>query len=284
MKVVINMSGEVIYSEQDSIFSRSNAVNKVELYSPYSPLDLVIVNFRREDNVQPMSRYMAYTGIDTMGGTNYYVYRHDFSAYQLSVVGELEMSCRIVMFGGEEILSTGTFYATIEDGGNTNLELQADEESDFLTLTQAVENRAVLQPLAISGNFASIDEDGQYVDSGVAVTEVSVNSIKSIADTAIRENQTILDLAAGKTYVFDVTIPTSAWNAQTKTAQVSVAGVTSAWTITVCPSASSMTAFLHAGGVYCTGIGTGTMNFECTYIPTDSVVMNCVGGVYSAIS
>ena len=265
MRVVIGIDGNVILTEQGSMFTRSNAVNRLELYSPYSPLDAVILSFKRQDHVEPMSRYMAYTGISQYNGSNYYVYVHDFSAYQLAAVGTLEMNCKIVMYGGETVLSTGTFYATVEDGGTTNIELLADEESELLTLTQAVESRAVLQPLATEGNFASIDSSGQYADSGVSVSDI--NSVIS-----------------GKTYRFNVSIPVSSWNAQTKQATVTVQGVTADWTLSFAPSASSRGEYLSVGGVYGISIGTDSITFECGSIPTATMEIICVGGKYDALS
>jgi len=265
MRVVIGIDGNVVLTEQGSIFSRSNAVNRLELYSPYSPLDAVILSFKRQDHVEPMSRYMAYTGIQQYSGSNYYVYVHDFSAYQLAAVGTLEMNCKIVMYGGETVLSTGTFYATVEDGGTTNIELLADEESELLSLTQAIESRAVLQPLATPDNFASIDSNGQFVDSGIAVSSLS-------------------SVISGKTYSFSVSIPFSSWNPQTKQATVAVSGVDSDWTLSFSPAPSSKLAFLKAGGIYGVSIANGSITYQCSKVPSDAVEMLCVGGKYDALS
>ena len=265
MRVVIGIDGNVILTEQGAIFSRSNAVNRLELYSPYSPLDAVILSFKRQDHVEPMSRYMAYTGIQQYNGSNYYVYVHDFSAYQLASVGTLEMNCKIVMYGGETVLSTGTFYATVEDGGTTNIELLADEQSELLALTQAIESRAVLQPLATPNNFASIDSSGQFVDSGIAVSSLS-------------------SILNGKTYRFSVTIPVSSWNLQTKQATVNVQGINSDWTLSFAPTPSSKTDFINAGGVYGVSIGSNSITFECASIPTSEIEIICVGGEYDALS
>ena len=265
MRVVIGIDGNVVLTEQGAIFSRSNAVNRLELYSPYSPLDAVILSFKRQDHVEPMSRYMAYTGIQQYNGSNYYVYVHDFSAYQLAVVGTLEMNCKIVMYGGETVLSTGTFYATVEDGGTTNVELLADEQSELLSLTQAIESRAVLQPLATPGNIASIDANGQFTDSGISASELS-------------------SIASGKTFRFSVTIPVSAWDIQTKKATVTVQGINANWTLSFAPSVSSKTEYVKVGGVYGVSIGSNSITFECTAIPDSAIEMICIGGEYDALS
>lgn len=265
MRVVIGIDGNVVLTEQGAIFSRSNAVNRLELFSPYSPLDAVILSFKRQDRVEPMSRYMAYTGIQQYNGSNYYVYVHDFSAYQLAVVGTLEMNCKIVMYGGETVLSTGTFYATVEDGGTTNIELDADVQSELLSLTQAIESRAVLQPLATPDNFASIDSSGQFTDSGIAVSSLS-------------------SILSGKTYRFGVTIPTSAWDSQTKKATVTVQGINSNWTLSFSPAQNSKVEYVKSGGIYGVAIGSNSITFECMSIPTASVDMICVGGEYDALS
>lgn len=70
-----------------------------------------------------------------------------------------------------------------------------------------------------------------------------------------------------------ITIATSAWNSSSKTATVSVSGVTASNAVDVAPAESTYDAYTTAG-IRASAQGSGTLTFKCEDVPTVDVVAN----------
>ena len=124
-----------------------------------------------------------------------------------------------------------------------------------------------LAQAASGGGVLSVN--GKTPNDSGTVTLVAGDINTSSGDSV----ETALSNKAGKSTGVSVTLPTSGWNANTKTQTVSVSGVTAKVNLIITAAPDSYMAYAKAG-VRCTAQGAGTLTFACETLPTADVAAN----------
>ena len=120
-KVYLSEDGSVARTEQEgAIFSRSNLVNTLVVYSPLPSDYLIRAGFTRADGVTPHSQFLYYVGQQD----GYSCYEYHLTSYQLGAPGALGISLDIFKANDDAVLTTATF--TVQVG--TSFAPVVDEE------------------------------------------------------------------------------------------------------------------------------------------------------------
>ena len=95
-----------------------------------------------------------------------------------------------------------------------------------------------------------------------------------ITDTYTKtEADKLLAAKAGKITWSTITIASTAWNSSSKTATVSVSGVTTSNAVDVAPAEASYDTYVSAG-IRASAQGSGTLTFKCKTVPTAAISVN----------
>lgn len=120
-KVYLSEDGSVARTEQEgAIFSRSNLVNTIVVYSPLPSDYLIRAGFTRADGVTPHSQFLYYVG----QCEGYSCYEYNLTSYQLGVPGALGLAFDIFKANEDVVLTTAT--TTVQVG--TSFTPVVDEE------------------------------------------------------------------------------------------------------------------------------------------------------------
>lgn len=111
-----------------------------------------------------------------------------------------------------------------------------------------------------------------------AYTKTQIDSaVNNKADKSTTYTKTeadnLLAKKAGKITWSTITIASTAWNSSSKTATVSVSGVTTSNAVDVAPAEASYDAYVSAG-IRASAQGSGTLTFKCKTVPTAAISVN----------
>lgn len=171
-KVYLSEDGRVTRTEQEgAIFSRSNLVNTLRVYSPYPSDYLIRAGFKRSDGVKVHSVFLFYVGQHE----GYSLYEYNLTGDQVGSHGALAVALNIYKANQDALLTTATF--TIQVG--TSFEpLVEPEPVDDDNYTQLIDE-------ALTRFQAAIDIGNKEIDAKPTVGSqnlVTSGGVKSAID------------------------------------------------------------------------------------------------------
>ena len=186
--VYLSEDGRVTRTEQEgAIFSRSNLVNTLRVYSPYPSDYLIRAGFTRTDGVKVHSVFLFYVGQHE----GYSLYEYNLTGDQVGSHGALAVALNIYKANQDALLTTATF--TIQVG--TSFEpLVEHEPVDDDNYTQLIDEALTRFQAAIDLSDREIDAkptlgSKNLVTSGgtfAAISEIKANLQSSISSLGVK--------------------------------------------------------------------------------------------------